>query len=825
MVLCKAIALAMVCVANGATCQADDSCEAGDETSLLQSRAIQASSASDTAGKEAWLKAKKARELKRGNQPAPKAMAPPQEPAPSQQPALASIEERVTSGTNLQTHRQRLREHFVRTRKETEAVADRLVDLMEKGVLGMWDPEDPQAIMDTYIVTLRGDCETDGSPSAHAMKMEEEVQETDGETLLRVFHDAVEGFTVKVPRGEGLLRIGEDTCVQSVEQDYKLRLEPMETEPGASSQTGDVPWGLDHIDGTMDGTYTYENTGAGTYVYVVDTGIQISHDEFQDGSRSRAVAGADYVNPDDGFNSGDMLGNTCGGSTVGSCTSPGEAGCTCGVIPQAPDGTSPCSGHGTHCAGTVAGRTVGVAKGATVVAVRVLNCRGSGSSSAVLGGMDYAVRMKDSQHPVAPTVISMSLGGPRPGPSYSDPSRDIKYAAVQAAKALGVTVVVAAGNEDVDADTRSPAHIDDAITVCAATVNDQRASFSCFGPGVDLCAPGVQVNSATTGANNAYATYSGTSMATPHVAGVLALMLENNGGWSVNQQAVELTTDCVEDDALDLLEDSCSTFRPQCDPDVVTSTPNKVQNLFGKGSQCAAAVGDDQEPPATTTTTTTTLPPGWQFSGNCEVSGGCVQSLGYPSYYGNNHECTIFWNAAGRPTLSSVDMQTEARYDILTVNGQEYSGTGGPPVGTVVEGEVRWFADYSVVNEGWRLCTEGGPAPPPASIGDLPWRVTDGACITSGRCIQSPNYPGTYGPNQKCTIQVSPVNTLPVGVTHFETERNYDFLIISGQRYSGSSTWGNPPPDGLTPTTDIEWESDHSIQDSGWEICLSGDDH
>merc|ERR1719219_951801 len=174
---------------------------------------------------------------------------------------------------------------------------------------------------------------------------------------------------------------------------------------------------------------------------------------------------------------------------------------------------------------------------------------------------------------------------------------------------------------------------------------------------------------------------------------------------------MELKNDCVEDGAIDM---SC--------PDnlLCSSTPNKLQNIFGNGPQCAAAVADAQAPPDTTTTTTTTtttvpLPPGWQFSGNCQVSGGCVQSLGYPNNYGNNEQCTISWNAAGRPRLASVDFRTEARYDKLTVNGEEYSGTEGPAVGTTVEGDMRWVADYSVTAMGWSLCVEGegGPATPP----------------------------------------------------------------------------------------------------------------
>merc|ERR1740121_2056196 len=337
----------------------------------------------------------------------------------------------------------------------------------------------------------------------------------------------------------------------------------------------------------------------------------------------------DYVDMNENLNSGDILGNSCGGETVGMCSSPGAPGCTCGTIPR---GMPDCSGHGTHCAGTAAGRLMGVAKGATVVAVRVLNCDGSGTNAGVVAGMDYTVKMKRDAHPDAPTVMSMSLGGSRSSESYNDPSLDPKYAAVQAAKALGVSVVVAAGNSGVDVNTRSPAHIDDAITVAANNVNKQRSYYSCFGTGVDVFAPGFKVNSAITGGDSDYEEYSGTSMSTPHVAGVLALMLQHtckagdrddrckfddchgcnyqDKCWSRNNYQPgsgegdtpcgwysEMAGDCQgvcicycggkHCDATYLwgiwLQFCCNTYFASCEPDVVMSSPNRLTNLFGSG--------------------------------------------------------------------------------------------------------------------------------------------------------------------------------------------------------------------------------------------------
>jgi len=331
---------------------------------------------------------------------------------------------------------------------------------------------------------------------------------------------------------------------------------------------------------------------------------------------------------------GDILGNSCGGDSVGECSYPGAPGCTCGTIPR---GMPACSGHGTHCAGTVGGTTVGVAKESTLVAVRVLNCEGSGSNSGVVAGMDYVVRMKNEKHPSTPTVMSMSLGGPRPSESYSDPSLDPKWHAVKAAKAAGVTVVVAAGNSGVDVATRSPAHIDDAITVCATNANKDRSYFSCFGPGVDVCAPGYQINSAVTGSDSDYKEYSGTSMATPHVAGVLALMLQHNADWTVEQQKAELLSDCVETGSVNLLTDSLYlSGRQYCSPGTrddrcgIDHNPNNCHGCTNK-DKCWSK--NNYKPGSGEGET----PCGW-YSQSGECDGTCI------CYCGGKHcDATYLW--------------------------------------------------------------------------------------------------------------------------------------------------------------------------------------
>jgi len=491
---------------------------------------------------------------------------------------LLSIETRVMEAQTQLTHRASVQAHLA---TQVEAVsAGRLAAHMRAGRLAMWDPEDADAVHGVYIVMYHDLCAKDGGVDTHVLEVERELKEQG--TPLHHFDAALHGFVGKLSLTQ-LEYLLEDECVKSVEQDYRVHLDPkVEVEPSREAFQDGVIWGLDQLDGTVDGRYEYLNNGSGVYIYVLDTGIQTSHSEFQEGGISRAVAGADFVDLSEGSNADDILGNSCKDKDDGACSSPGAPGCSCGVIPA---GMPRCSGHGTHCAGTAAGKVMGVAKGATVVAVRVLNCAGGGTNAGVLAGMDYVIRMKRDQHPSVPTVMSMSLGGARSSESYSDPSRDPKHPAVASAKALGVTVVVAAGNSGVDADTRSPAHIDDAVTVAASNINRERAYFSCFGRGVDLFAPGFAINSAVTGSDDAFEEYSGTSMATPHVAGVVALMLQHNPDWTVEQQVSELLNDCVETGSVEMLRDSVSAQGDYCSPSELDDRC-KVEDNPGNCHKC-----------------------------------------------------------------------------------------------------------------------------------------------------------------------------------------------------------------------------------------------
>jgi subtilisin family serine protease len=285
------------------------------------------------------------------------------------------------------------------------------------------------------------------------------------------YADALKGFAATLPaRALEIIRAHPD--VAYVEADQVITLD--------TTQTG-ATWGLDRIDQRnlpLNGTFIYTRTGSGVKAYIIDTGIRISHSQFG----GRASYGTDTVDGDSNAND--------------------------------------CNGHGTHVAGTVGGSTYGVAKAVTLIAVRVLNCSGSGTTSGVIAGVNWVTGNHQAGQPA---VANMSLGG---GASTSLDN------AVRNSIADGVTYALAAGNEGINACNRSPARVAEGITVGATNSTDTRPSWSNRGSCLDLFAPGVSITSAWSTSDSATNTISGTSMATPHVAGVAALYLQGNPGAS-----------------------------------------------------------------------------------------------------------------------------------------------------------------------------------------------------------------------------------------------------------------------------------------------------
>lgn len=297
-----------------------------------------------------------------------------------------------------------------------------------------------------------------------------------GARLGHLYRAALHGFSARVGQS-GAARIAADPRVAYVRQDTRVRLDATTSEGGSASadQTQrNAPWGLDRIDQRrlpLSTTYTYRTTAPEVSVYVLDTGLRATHTEFG----GRASVGVDTVG--DGRNGDD------------------------------------CHGHGTHVGGIAAGKTYGVAKEARLVAVRVLNCQGSGTTSGVVAGVDW-VTAKAAR----PAVANMSLGG---GAS------DVLDDAVRASIRSGVTYAVSAGSAGTSGGAcgTSPARLPEVISVGGSDRNDRRTSSSNHGDCVSLFAPGAQIPSAWHDSDTATATLSGTSMATAHVTGAAALHL------------------------------------------------------------------------------------------------------------------------------------------------------------------------------------------------------------------------------------------------------------------------------------------------------------
>ncbi|WP_034129272.1 S8 family peptidase [Acinetobacter baumannii] len=287
--------------------------------------------------------------------------------------------------------------------------------------------------------------------------------------VLQSYDTVLKGFAIYLPDTAGAAFIEamkKNPHVLSVESDTIVNID-------ATTQSN-PDWGLDRIDQKalpLNSTYSYLQTGSGTTAYIVDTGILSSHQEFS----GRVLSG--YTAISDG------------------------------------NGTTDCNGHGTHVAGTVGVTTYGVAKNVNLVPIRILGCDGSGASSNVIAGLDWILKNGKK-----PAVVNMSLGG------ATSSSLD---SAVENLYNNGYVMVVAAGNSNTDACTSSPARVSKAITVAATDNTDTRASYSNYGSCVDIFAPGSQINSSWIGSNTATKILNGTSMATPHVAGVVAEMLQS----------------------------------------------------------------------------------------------------------------------------------------------------------------------------------------------------------------------------------------------------------------------------------------------------------
>ncbi len=353
------------------------------------------------------------------------------------------------------------------------------------------------AAVDRYIVTL------DPESSETEVEATSDAADDDGATVHHVYDLAIKGFAATLT-DEAKESLEADPDVESIEADSLICATDEAT--ATTTQTG-APWGLDRVDQRalpLSGTFAHEHDGAGIRAYVIDSGIKADHSEFATGSGSRVVAGINFATGESGTDDG--------------------------------------SGHGTHVAGILGGKSYGVAKGVTLVPVRVLNRNASGSTSDIVAGINWVLQQQ-AQSGAPRAVANLSLGG---GPSSA------MTTAVTNLVNGGVPTAVSAGNDTASACTKSPADSTAALTVAATTTTDARADYSNYGSCVDVFAPGSAIPSAfpfagsctltgrngvtlpRTGSTTQSCPLNGTSMAAPHVAGVAAAYLQAVPGASAS---------------------------------------------------------------------------------------------------------------------------------------------------------------------------------------------------------------------------------------------------------------------------------------------------
>ncbi|WP_433058144.1 S8 family serine peptidase [Dactylosporangium sp. CS-033363] len=363
--------------------------------------------------------------------------------------------------------------------------------------MGILFNADATAVSSGYVVTLKkpAGAQSAGQAKAAVAEAAEDIADQYGGDVGAQYSRAVLGFSIDDISDADAKRIAAQSNVDSVERNILLHKDATQSSP---------PWGLDRIDShpySLDSSYTYPNSAPAVTAYVLDSGIRISHNDFG----GRATYGHNFVDRD--------LHPSPTPANVNNSNDPANA--------------NDCDGHGTHVAGTIGGTSYGVAKQISLVAVRSLDCDGNGWLDEVLGGIDWITTYAQQ-----PAVANMSLGSDEPTVSLTQ--------ALQSSIASGVTWSAAAGNGDADGNptnacNNSPGNVGEAIIVGATDLDDRPAPWSDYGPCVDLYAPGVGITSDWITTDAATKQLDGTSMASPHVAGAAALILQAHQDYSPAQ--------------------------------------------------------------------------------------------------------------------------------------------------------------------------------------------------------------------------------------------------------------------------------------------------
>jgi subtilisin family serine protease len=541
-----------------------------------------------------------------------------------------------------------------------------------------------------------------------------------GGTIGHVFRRAIEGFEVKVSESAAR-RLAADPDVKYVQRNGVYRI--------SGTQTNPPSWGLDRIDQRnlpLNNSYTYPNTASNVHAYIIDTGIRFTHTDLG----GRATSGVDEID----------------GGTADDC-----------------------NGHGTHVSGTVGGSSYGVAKGVQLVAVRVLDCNGSGTTAQVAAGIDWV-----TANAVKPAVANMSLGG------GVDTTLDN---AVTNSINSGVTYAIAAGNSNANACNSSPARVAAAITVGATDSSDNRASFSNFGTCLDIFAPGVNITSAWNTSDTATNTISGTSMATPHVTGAAALVASANPGWTPQQ-----IRDYLVNNATSGVVVNPGTGSPNKLLYVVNGTPTSDFSISVSPASGSVTAGGSTT--ATVNTATT--------SGSAQTV--TLSASGLPSGAGASFSPTSVTSGGSATMTITTSTSTPSGTYTVTITGAGSSATHTTSYSLTVNG-----TGGGCGSPGQKLANPGFES------GNVSWSASSGV-IGQWGASGEPTHSGTWdawldGYGTSHTDTLSQTVTLPAGCStynlsfwlHIDTSETttttaYDTLkaqVVDGTTTTTLATYSN----------------------------------